>query len=153
MAGELGAWALALTSAVFLWLLMKRDKFPLSWLVKSVLALFAGAGFAATSFGVWIAGWIGRLADLMGAVPSWFGAGVVIPGVLLTSIATAALLFVAVYGLRDKSADKPELVAWIAAPLVALAAAGPIASAVTDNISPAVREAGSGSISRMVGGG
>jgi hypothetical protein len=153
MAGELAAGVLALACLVFLWVLSKRDKFPLSWLLKTILAAFAGAGIAATSIGTWIAGWVGWFADLLGGIPAWFGFSLVIPGAVLTSIVVVVLLFIGVYGLRDKSADKPELVAWIAAPLVALAAAGPIASAVSNDISPAVREAGSSSINRMIGGG
>jgi hypothetical protein len=153
MSAELAAGVLAVACLVFLWVLSKRDKFPLSWLAKTILAAFAGAGIAATSIGAWIAGWIGWLADLIGGIPSWFGFSLVVPGVILSSIVTVVLVFFAVYGLRDKSADKPELVAWIAAPLVALAAIGPIASAVSDNISPAVREAGSSTIGRMIGGG
>jgi hypothetical protein len=100
MSAELAAGVLAVACLVFLWVLSKRDKFPLSWLAKTILAAFAGAGIAATSIGAWIAGWVGWLADLIGGIPGWFGFSLVIPGVILSSIVTVVLVFFAVYGWR-----------------------------------------------------
>lgn len=153
MVAELAAGAMAIAAFVFLWVLKGRDQFKLAWLVKGVLALIGGFSLAATSVGAWLAGWIVWGADLLGQVPAWLGFDVVIPGAVLTTIAVVALAFIGLYGLlKDHTYDKPEAVAFIIGPLVALAAMGPIADAMNNDVGPTVREAGSSTIGRMIGG-
>ena len=134
------------TAFGLLWLLNKKHAHG-KWVfaVKGALALIGGVFFAETLLGAWaaraaatVAGWLGGLIGVSGAV--------VLGAVVLLGAVWAG------WGLlKDRIADKPELVWLVVLPVLFLAAGGPIA----DNGSQlmgAVQQMGNASIGSLIGG-
>ncbi len=120
----IGAWALFLASLAGMWAINKSNKMSgmlIATIARAVLAFSAGVAMARIALGDWLASamltgseWIAGMFD-----------GLAAPVAL--SIATLVAIAIAVFGLLDKRADKPELAMLIILPTMFLVTSAGIA--------------------------
>lgn len=137
---------IAITAFGLLWLLHKKHAHG-KWVfaVNATLALIGGAFLAETILGAWGAGIATLLA---GWVAGWIGTsgGVVLGAVVLVGTVWALWAL-----LKDRTADRPEIVWLVVLPVLFLAAGGPIAENGSQLLG-AVQQMGAASIGSLIGG-
>lgn len=133
------SWVILFVSLGLLVIVWKRKK-GAPWWLKTALVLMFGASLADTALGGWLSGIILSVLGLLPGPTTAIAGGL---GLILTVIV--------IYGLVDKSADKPEMICLAVLPMVFLAAAGPFAAAGS-SLFGSIGDVGQATISRVVGG-
>lgn len=138
-------WIVFVLSAGLILVLRRYSKPSWLWIPIALLAAFAGAAFARTWGGDWLAS---ALAWAFRFVGGWFGIGAgVIAGIL-----AVLMVVVAVFDIgADRKADSPALACLFLLPILVLIATGPVASTV-GSVYDHVYQGGVSSVGRLAGG-
>ena len=121
----------------------RLQKIPFYFVIPAGLTFIAGAAMAEIVIGEWLAGFIRGAGDVVGAL---FG----IPGTSVVSFSCLVLIIIAVVGLSDLKADKPELMALLLMATFFVAAAGAGLSGEGSQLTQAALNIGSQGLSALV---
>ncbi len=143
---RVSAWLIFVGALVFRHYLGKSrrlQKIPFYFVIPAGLTFIAGAAMAEIVIGKWLAGFIRGAGDMVGGLFD-------IPGVLVVSFASLVLVAIAVVGLADLKADKPELMALLFMATFFVAAAGAGLSGEGSQLTQAALNIGSEGLSALV---
>lgn len=135
------SWVILFTTIGLIWVVWRSKKWNPFWL-RAILVLIAGCALADTGLGAWLSN---RLVELLGNLPPS------VPTLLLIGGAGLVGIVFVVYQLRDKSADKREMIVLVLLPTLLLPAIGPLGDA-GQGTRTGVNEVSAGSIGRLIGG-
>ena len=123
----------------------RLQKIPFYFVIPAGLTFIAGAAMAEIVIGEWLAGFIRGAGAMIGGVfePDIAGSAVV-------SFAVVVLILIAVVGLSDLKADKPELMALLLMATFFVAAAGAGLSGEGSQLTQAALNIGSEGLSALV---
>ena len=146
---KVSAWLIFIGALVFRHYLGKsrklQQKIPFYFVIPAGLTFIAGAAMAEIVIGRWLAGFIRGAGDMVGGLfePDIAGSAVV-------SFAVVVLILIAVVGLVDLKADKPELMALLLMATFFVAAAGAGLSGEGRQLTQAALNIGSEGLSALV---
>jgi hypothetical protein len=145
---SVSAWLIFIGALVFRHFLGKSrrlQRIPFYFVIPASLTFIAGAAMAEIVIGEWLAGFIRGAGAMIGGVfePDIAGSAVV-------SFAVVVLILIAVVGLSDLKADKPELMALLLMATFFVAAAGAGLSGEGSQLTQAALNIGSEGLSALV---
>ncbi|MGI5507452.1 hypothetical protein [Lentzea sp. CA-135723] len=113
------------------------------WWVVAILTALTSAFFADTSLG-------SKAAQLLSKILSWPAGKAEVPTASIAAVLTLLVLAGIIYALRDKSTDRPEIIAMFFLPLLFIISSGPVADGGA-TLTEAFRGYGSQGLGYLIG--